>query len=241
MKKIYIIKAGTTFPEVNRTHGDFDLWTLNSMGLSPDDANVIDVQNNEPLPSPDECRGVVITGSHAMVTEHLHWSDNLLKWIPGIVNKNIPYMGICYGHQLLAEAMGGHVGFHPGGKEIGTAEVVLSRESDKDPLFNVMPERFPVHVTHSQCVLKLPPGAVPLASNDFEHHHAFRLRNCAWGVQFHPEYNIEIIKAYILEQADELNASGRNTDDIMATVKETPESANLMKKFADFIMQNFEH
>lgn len=237
MNKLYIIKAGTTFPEVAEKYGDFDLWTINSMGISPDDAIVVDVQNNEPLPAPQKCRGVVITGSHAMVTDHLPWSDKLLKWIPKLVKEKVPYMGICYGHQLLAEAMDGRVGFHPGGKEIGTVDIVLSGESDKDPLFKTMPKRLPVHVTHSQCIQRLPPGAVHLAFNDFESYHAFRLGSCAWGVQFHPEYRIDIIKEYIIQQADELKSSGRDIDKIMMTVRETPEATKLMKRFMSFIKE----
>ena len=238
MSKIHIIKAGTTFPEVAEKYGDFDLWTLNSMGISPDDTTVVDIQNNESLPVPEECRGVVITGSHAMVTDHFQWSDRLLEWIPKLIKEKVPYMGICYGHQLLAEAMGGRVGYHPGGKEIGTVDITLSRESDRDPLFKTMSKQFPAHVTHSQCILELPPGAVHLAFNDFEPYHAFRLGSCAWGVQFHPEYNIDIMKGYIIHQANELKSSGRDIDKIMATVKKTPEAAQLMKKFMSFITKN---
>ncbi len=233
MSNVYIIKAGTTFPEVAEEYGDFDRWTLSAMGISADEAVIIDVQANESLPDPSKCRGVVITGSHAMVTDHLPWSDRILEWLPEILRENIPYMGICYGHQLLAQAMGGEVGFHLGGKEIGTVDIELSPESNNDPLFKTMPGHFPVHVTHSQCVLRLPPGAVTLASNSFEPYHAIRIGSCAWGVQFHPEYNADIMKGYIIHQADELKRCGRNINEIIMTVRETPEAAELMKWFMD--------
>ncbi len=235
MRNVCIIKAGTTFPGIAEAYGDFDLWTINSLGIPADKAVIIDAQNNEPLPAPEECMGVVITGSHAMVTDHHPWSDRLLEWIPEIVREKVPFLGICYGHQLLAEAMGGKVGFHPGGKEIGTVEIERSPDSDNDPLFNRMPKRFPVHVTHSQCVLRLPPGAVSLAFNDFEPYHAFRIGSYAWGVQFHPEYSRDIMKGYVTEQAYELKTSGRDIDEIMMTVRETPEAAELMKSFMDLI------
>lgn len=172
MKNIYVIKAGTTFPTVKEEYGDFDLWTIGSMGIKQDEAIVIDIQNMEHLPDYSECRGVVITGSHAMVTDHLPWSDLLLEWIPGLVKCEIPFMGICYGHQLLIEAMGGKVGFHPKGEEIGTVDIDISPEANKDPLFNNMPESIPVHVTHAQSALMIPAGATILASNNFEPYHA---------------------------------------------------------------------
>jgi len=87
----------------------------------------------------------------------------------------------------------------------------------------------------SQRILSLPATAVTLAKNDFELHHAIRIGNCAWGIQFHPEYNVDIMKAYIISQADELKESGRNLDDLIMTVKETPEATNIMKRFTDFI------
>lgn len=237
MRALYIIKAGTTFPAVKKKYGDFELWTRDSMGTPKDEAVVIDIRNGEPLPALRKCRGVVITGSHAMVTDHLPWSDLILDWIPGIIKEKIPFLGICYGHQLLAEAMGGEVGYHPGGKEIGTVDIRLFPAGGEDPLFKALPGRFPAHVTHSQSVLRQPPGAVPLAFNEFEPCHAFRMGNCAWGVQFHPEYNTDIMKEYILEQADELKTSGRDMDEIMMTVKETPEAEKIMKSFYDFITQ----
>lgn len=231
MKSIYVIKAGTTFPSVKKEYGDFDLWTIRSMGISQDEAVTIDIQNMEHLPEYSECRGVVITGSHAMVTDHLEWSDLLLEWIPGLIKREIPFMGICYGHQLLAEAMGGKVGFHPKGEEIGTVEITLSSDANKDPLFKDMPPSIPVHVTHTQSALMIPSGATLLASNDFEPYHAIRIGSSAWGVQFHPEYNADIMKAYIINQADELRLAGRNIDEIMMTVKETPHASTIMKRF----------
>ncbi|MBN1905756.1 MAG: glutamine amidotransferase [Deltaproteobacteria bacterium] len=238
MKSIYIIKAGTTFPTLKEEHGDFDLWTIKSMGISQGEAVIIDIQNIEPLPEYNECRGVVITGSHDMVTDHLPWSDLLLEWIPGLVRHEIPFMGICYGHQLLAEAMGGKVGFHPKGKEIGTVEVKLSSECAKDPLLIDMPASIPVHVTHAQSALMIPAVSTILASNDFEPYHAIRIGASAWGVQFHPEYSTDIMKAYIINQADELMTTGHNIDEIMETVKETPQASSIMKRFVHYAKNN---
>ena len=58
-----------------------------------------------PLPPPADCRAVVITGSHAMVTDNRPWSVKVANWIPMLVNYEVPFLGICYGHQLLAQAM----------------------------------------------------------------------------------------------------------------------------------------
>jgi GMP synthase (glutamine-hydrolysing) len=231
-KKLYIVKTGTTFPDTAKRYGDFDDWTIKGIEQKDNEVSVIDIQNGTPLPSAKECSGVVVTGSHSYVTERLHWSEKIAEWIPSLIKAEVPFLGICYGHQLLAHALGGKVGFHPGGEEIGTVDIQLLPDCSADPIFYTLPHEFPVHVTHSQTVLSLPQRAVRLAGNAFETNHAFRYGRCAWGVQFHPEYNIDIMKSYILNQAADLKAAGRNPEEILTTVKETPESAEILKKFS---------
>jgi GMP synthase (glutamine-hydrolysing) len=95
-----------------------------------------------------------------------------------------------------------------------------------------LPAQFPVHTTHSQSVLALPPGAVLLAENDFEPHHAFRLGTCAWGVQFHPEYDSRIMRDYIQAQADSLTDAGQTPAALLSALCETPDANSILRRFA---------
>jgi GMP synthase (glutamine-hydrolysing) len=235
MQTLFIIKIGSTFPSIARRFGDFETWTQAALGPLDAATCILDVENGDGLPSARQCAGVVITGSHAMVTDEPPWSLRLEKWIPSLLEARIPVFGICYGHQLLARAAGGRVGFHRQGKEIGTVSVRLGAECGDDAIFGSLPESFPVHVTHSQTVLRLPPGAACLAANRHEPHHAIRLGDCAWGVQFHPEYDANIMRAYIEEQADELESEGRDISRILRTVRETPVAAQILENFVRFI------
>ncbi len=235
MSKLFVIKTGTTFPSTARQWGDFDLWTLNGLKLSPDDVRVVDIADGDALPDVEACRGVVVTGSHAMVTDSLPWSMAIAAWIPSLIEANVPFLGICYGHQLLAHALGGHVGFHPGGKEIGTVAIHLLPDSSIDPLFCSLPSPFQAHTTHSQAVLSLPQGAVRLASNSFEPNHAFRFGPCAWGVQFHPEYDMRIMGSYIVEQAKELEMTGHDVPELLRTIRDTPVAATILRRFAGIV------
>ncbi|RJR35497.1 MAG: glutamine amidotransferase [Desulfobacteraceae bacterium] len=237
MKKLFIIKCGTTFADTAAKFGDFDTWTIKGLRISDAEAQVVDVACGDVLPKPVECKGAVLTGSHAMVTDSLPWSAAIAVWIGRAAEADVPLLGICYGHQLLAHALGGRVGFHPAGKEIGTVDVYLLSESMRDPLFHSLPSPFPAHTTHSQTVLSLPRGAVRLASNSFEPNHAFRFGPSAWGVQFHPEYDRKIMESYVLEQAKELGAAGRNVPEILGTIRETPSASEILKRFADFIKE----
>ena len=237
MKKLFIVKVGTTFPATAEQYGDFDKWTLAGLGTANIDTHILDVEHGASLPNPTECAGVIVTGSHSMVTDNLAWSKKMEVWIPSLLEAKIPFLGICYGHQLLAQAMGGIVGFHPAGKEIGTVEIQLLQEYVDDNLLRFLPNRLYVHVTHSQTVLRLPPNAARLASSAHESNHIFRIGDSAWGLQFHPEYDAPIMRSYILEQAKELESAERDVSEILRTVKETPAAAGILKNFAHIVLQ----
>jgi GMP synthase (glutamine-hydrolysing) len=233
---LFIIKVGSTFPNTLIKYGDFDQWTLDKLGSIEVETQVVDTEQGLELPEIKECAGVIITGSHAMVTEELPWSVRLEKWIPQLLDKNVPFLGVCYGHQLLAKSLGGQVDFHTQGKEIGTVDIELQPEALNDPLFRGLPAKFAVHSSHSQSVLRLPRGATHLASNDYEPNHAFRIGDSAWGVQFHPEYDVGIMKSYILEQREELEAGGKDVSLLLEAVIETPFAEQVLRNFAQLIM-----
>ncbi len=66
-----------------------------------------------PLPEPRHFSGAILTGSHSMVTDHEPWSERTAAWIPAVMAAGTPLLGICYGHQLIAYALGGDVGPNP--------------------------------------------------------------------------------------------------------------------------------
>ena len=235
MNELVVIKAGTTFPNTARKYGDFEDWTCKGLGVALDQVCLVDAQRGDCLPSVRECGGVVVTGSHSMVSDELDWSDRLVEWIAELVDSRVPFLGICYGHQLLAKAAGGTVGLHPLGKEIGTVEIGLLPESSIDRLFRGLPPRFFVHVTHSETVLSLPTNATRLAANSFDSYHAIRIDDCAWGVQFHPEYDTRIMKSYVEEQTEELKVAERDLTDIYRSVRDTPGAASILRRFFEIV------
>lgn len=235
MRILYVVKVGTTFPATAKRLGDFDKWTMSSLGAPRVPTAVVDAEHGARLPAAKECAGVVITGSHAMVTDELPWSVAVERWISGLLDAEVPIFGICYGHQLLAKAAGGQVDFHPKGQEIGTVPIDTRPSAADDRLFRALPASFLAHTTHSQSVLRLPDRAVHLAGNGFEPNHAFRLGSSAWGVQFHPEYDGEVMRAYIDEQSGRLTERGVRVDELRGGVEETPEALETIRGFARYV------
>jgi GMP synthase (glutamine-hydrolysing) len=227
-----LIKAGGTYPEAAERLGDFEDWLMPGLGMPRHTVRVVDARQTADLPEPRECAGVVMTGSHAMITHRLPWMARLSGWIERLVAADVPFLGICFGHQMLAQAMGGRVDYHPGGREIGTVPIGLYPDAAADPLFSAMPSRFAAHAVHAQSVLELPPGATRLAGNAFEPTHAFRIGARAWGIQFHPEFDVERMGVYVDHLTPALREAGRDIGAIRAGLAETPESAGLLARFA---------
>lgn len=237
MKKILIIKTGGVVAPVDGKEGDFEDWTAAGMGLDSDQFEVVDVQKGDPLPEPHSIAGVAITGAHEMVTDGDQWIEDTASWVREAVSAGIPMLGICFGHQLMAQALGGEAGYHPEGLEIGTVPVRLTDDGRADPLLGGLPDTFLAHVTHSQTVLTLPQGAVLLAASDHDPHQAFRVGHHAWGVQFHPEFDATALRDEVVQLEKTIVDQDGDPDAIYKAVQETPIAAGVLKRFADHCLE----
>jgi GMP synthase (glutamine-hydrolysing) len=231
VKPLVLFKTGGTFPEVAARLGDFEDWFARGLGLRPPELKCIDVARGDALPAPESIAGAVITGSHAMVTDRAPWSEALGEWLRGAVPAGLPVLGVCYGHQLLAQALGGEVDYLPGVPEVGTVPVRLTPAGRADVLLGGLPDPFPAQTTHAQTVRRLPPGALPLAGNDYEPHHAFRVGERAWGLQFHPEFDRAVMLAYVNYRMARCEDPHRDWQAIRAAVGDTPEASALLGRF----------
>lgn len=145
-------------------------------------------QENGPIPTPFD--GAIITGSQSSVYDDRPWIQTLSRWVEGAISDGLPVLGVCWGHQLLAQILGGTV--RGGTYELGYVQV--SQET-ADPIWDGIPDPFTVFATHSDHVVSIPPDATLLASNDTGVQ-AFRQEQ-VYAVQFHPEYDRQTAKAMI--------------------------------------------
>lgn len=142
--------------------------------------------------------GVIISGSQSSVyDDHRPWIQELSRWVEGAIADGLPILGVCWGHQLLAQILGGTV--RGGSYELGYVEV---DQHVDDPIWDGLPDPFTVFATHSDHVVELPPDAQLLASNETGVQ-AFRHEQ-VYTVQFHPEYDLQTARAMI--QSKELPA-----------------------------------
>lgn len=152
------------------------------------------------IPDSVQYDGFVVTGSRASVYWDREWIDQLTRWVGSAIDAGLPALGVCYGHQLLADVVGGTV------EDMGTYEIgyrTVEHDGESQLLAGIS-ESMTVFTTHSDRVIDLPSAADVFARNDYGIH-GFRMGN-VHGVQFHPEYDIPTATAVTEGKADHLSA-----------------------------------
>ncbi len=225
-----IIETGQPTPGLRRL-GSYSHWIRVAAGLHAEQAVAYRVAEGETLPLRDGFAGALITGSGAMVTDRLDWSERTAEWLGAAARAGFPLFGICYGHQLIAHALGGSVDYNPRGREMGTLAIERTDAAHADPLLGAYPRHFAAHVTHRQSVTRLPAGALRLARSDMDEHHAYRYGDSVWGVQFHPEFSTAMMRGYIDARRDALALEGADGNAMHAAVRATPMARGVLRRF----------
>jgi GMP synthase (glutamine-hydrolysing) len=235
VKPLLILKTGTTLPEIADALGDFEDWIASGLDYVSEDLQLASVYEGDSLPDPDTVSGVVVTGSSALVTEREDWSERSAGWLAGAVERAIPILGICYGHQLLAHALGGRVERNPLGREIGTVEVRLRSGFEQDALLGGLPGQISVQVSHVESVVVLPKGARHWGASSKDPHQVFAYGPCAWGVQFHPEFDAEIVRGYIKGRRSLLREEGLDPRALIEGACDTEHGTQLLRRFGEIV------
>lgn len=232
-KPVLLIKTGGTIPETRDEFGDFEEWFARGLGVPGlEQANVH--EGDEP-PDHAHFSAVLVTGSASMVSHREDWSERTAKWLRDAVHAGTAVLGVCFGHQLLAHALGGEVAPNPKGRQIGTQTIELLPAASSDALMCRLPVSLQVQTTHVESVQKLPTGAVRLATSPRDDNHAFRFGTRAWGVQFHPEFGADIMSGYIRARSEVILAEGLDPEDLISSVSETPVAHSLLGRFAALV------
>lgn len=238
MKKpaLLIIKTGSSVPEAAERFGDFDQWFINGIGPDRFDFRTVSVHQGERLPERrNDLAAVLITGSPAMVSHRHDWSEQAAAWIAQAHDEGLPMLGVCYGHQLLAHALGGVVGPNPHGRRMGSFEVeILDRD---DALLGSFAPGADFQATHVEVVLELPKGARVISRAAGDPHHALYFGNLSWGLQFHPEFDVDIMDCYIRCRRSVLSGEGIYADRLLDSLRPSPLGPAVLQRFAEVVEQ----
>jgi len=186
MPKITIVETGLVAPEPRARHGSFPQMFERMIGAADGSASFATVRlmDGEALPDPASLEAILITGSPAGVYEDLDWIAPLERFVRAAYQSRIPMAGICFGHQLIAQALGGTVRKSEKGWGIGRH------------VYDVMPgngvidgERIAIAASHQDQVIAPPAGATTILHSAFAPHAGILYGNgAAMSVQPHPEF-----------------------------------------------------
>ncbi|MGY6027360.1 glutamine amidotransferase [Phytobacter sp. AG2a] len=230
-RPLIILQVGLPSESIRETHGDIPSWFCRAIQHPLEQTEVVRVFEGEALPPPDANRVAVITGSWAMVTDRLPWSETAAEWIREAMSIGMSLFGVCYGHQLMAHALGGEVAWHPQGREVGSQAIELHPHASNDMLLSTLPRQFPAHLTHMQTVSRLPEGALALASSSHDPHQIVRYGPNAMSTQFHPEFTPDIAADMIRQREEVLTTEGFDPLALLAGVLPSPDTAELLRRF----------
>jgi GMP synthase (glutamine-hydrolysing) len=190
----------------------------------------LDARTTEALPEAGKFAGVIVTGSAASVTERAPWMLRVEEYLADAVRGDHAVLGICFGHQLLGQALGGLVEKNPRGREMGT--VALEIVAD-DPLLDRSIEPALAHATHVDSVTQLPQQARILARTALEPHAALRFGERAWGVQFHPEFDQLVMSEYLSSRREILSQEGRDPEALLGAVRAAAAGGLVLRRFVE--------
>ena len=232
MKPLVVLRAGEPMASVLERRGHFSSWIKREVGAAWTGPWLEhDVRTDAPLPLPRSAAGFVITGSSASVTERAPWILRVEEYIRRIHDAAVPLFGICFGHQLVGQALGGEVTKNPRGREIGTVRVRLMPGAAGEPILSGLPTSFTANHTHLDSVTTLPRGARLLAETDLERHAIFAVGPRTKCVQFHPEMDGDAMRGYVSARAQVIASEGGEPHAILASVSDTPDSASTLRNF----------
>jgi GMP synthase (glutamine-hydrolysing) len=226
---LHILRAGDVVPEVAARHGEFAGWIERAVAsVWPGTFEVHDLRSDEPLPGARSTAGMIITGSISSVTEREPWMLRSEAYIRDLMAAQVPLFGICFGHQLMAQALGGDVRKNPLGREMGTVQV--TRLAD-DPLFAGIEEPFFVNATHVDSVIEPPSGARVIATTAKDDKAVIWFGPVARGVQFHPEIDGDAMRSYVEARWPVLAQEGLDPEAMRARVCDTPNGREMLRNF----------
>jgi GMP synthase-like glutamine amidotransferase len=196
LMKLTIVQTGAVPAHLQPQFNDYPLmfrqmFETTGDGLRFDDVNA----QAETLPDPAALDGIVITGSPAGVYEDHAWLDPLRQFIRRAYDNGTPMLGVCFGHQIMADALGGDVRKSEKGWGLGRHTY---RVAGRPAFMAEAPETLSVACSHQDQVIAPPPSADVILASEFTPNAGLFYRNGrAMSVQPHPEFEDDYASALV--------------------------------------------
>ncbi|MDF1854754.1 type 1 glutamine amidotransferase [Pseudooceanicola sp.] len=182
--KIGILQTGHVHPSMGE-QGDYDVMFERLLGGQGFDFTSYDVEGGVIPGDPQDCDGWLITGSKHGAYEDHPWIPPLEDFIRAVKAADVPLIGVCFGHQIIAQALGGKVEKYARGWSVGRK------------LYDFGGQTIPLNAWHQDQVTEVPEGGQVVASSEFCANAAIAYGDKIFTLQPHPEYNAQALAGLI--------------------------------------------
>ncbi len=235
MTVVGILKADSVLDDLQRTHGDYsDMFTrILSTDAHPCEVKVYDVEHLEYPPEIDVCDGYLITGSKRSVYEDEPWIQQLGAFVQTLHQTRKKLVGICFGHQLVAQVLGGKTEKSDRGWGVGRHDTRLLLDLNADAPAGT---QFSLLSSHQDQVSKLPGSARVLAQSEFCPIAGMLIDQHILTFQGHPEFDTAYARA-LLQIRRELVGEAKY-EVAISSMAQVPDQALVAEWILRFIEDN---
>lgn len=206
--------------------------SFNDLG-SDFEYNIYNVTKNNFPVDIDECDGYITTGSCASANDDDTWIAKLEEFIRSCYRQEKKLVGVCFGHQLLAKALGGKVERSDSGWGIGLIE---NRVLQHKPWMEPSLSQFNMIICHEDQVIQIPENTELLVSNDHCTNFIFQCGEKLLGIQGHPEFSKDFCSALMKERADIIPKDRLEAG--YSSLSDNPNNQLLMQWIINFLKQD---
>jgi GMP synthase-like glutamine amidotransferase len=199
--RIGLLETDVLYDDLINDYGSYGAMFeryFSSLASSPLEFVYYPVQQGQFPQSLDECDVYLITGSKAGVYEDSAWITRLSEWIVEANKAEVNILGICFGHQLIAHALGGRVEMSDKGWGIGVRSLLTTGS----PFSQLLPKYLNLIYSHKDQVVKLPEDALNFLSDDFCRYAGFTIGQHILTFQGHPEFTSEYSQRLLSRRAE---------------------------------------
>ena len=201
--KIGILQCCSVLAEFQERFGDYpDMFKTGFLEIDPRlEFRTYDIREHEFPTTPDECDAYITTGSRSSTYEDLPWIPPFKALIEELHRHKRKLVGVCFGHQLIADALGGYTELSDRGWGVGIScnQIVQKKSWMQPPL-----EQLNIVVSHQDQVTELPTGAELIATSAFCPNFMFQIGEHILTIQGHPEFSKAYSETLMRHRAEKL-------------------------------------
>lgn len=227
--KIGILECGHTIEEVEENHGSFPQMFERLLAGNNFSYEVYDVENMSFPKDVHVCDGWLLTGSRHGAYEGHAFIAPLEEFIRNAYAQSVPLVGICFGHQIIAQALGGKVEKFKEGWALGLNQYDFNKNG-----------KLSLNAWHQDQVVQRPKDATVIASNSFCENAALVYGNKAMTIQPHPEFHGGIVSQYVDIRRGSLDYPDKLMDEALNHIDRRDDNQIIAQEIADFFKSNVE-